>query len=628
MRWARLLVCLWWGLVAFGAYANSDDLIVSRAVFVEPAPGSLSIQEAIKQDYKPFANVMNRSFSPTIRWVRILVKAPAEGEQQIVLRVGPHYIAQIELFQEKNGVWAKRVAGDHYPVDQNSCVDNLYCFPITTKAGVENYFYLRIQTTNGFFLYTRALEPDTLAQEVMTQQRTFGLESGIVIAIAIWALLVFFRTRSKLAGIFFFSQVMTLLFSMSSSGLLAELYFKGHVWLDNLTFNTLYVFRLMASLLLTHELLKSYEPPRWFGYYVKISISILLLELLALKLGHVLLISLNFNFLLFTIIPIAMLAALPGCRNMPPTHRKLILFGTLIVGSLLWIDILPVMGWVRPDLVAAPGNWSGLIVAVILSIMVVSDITHRRVIYEREMQQLQFMRARNLVETEQIKERSMLIDMLTHELKNPLATMRMAAGSLRRSLSKLTDSQVAESTDRIDSMVQAINNMNTVIERCVQVDQLDQKGINPSFEDVDVNEVLETILSRSGEASRVDLSVQSELKLRTDPNLLAIIISNLLDNAMKYSQPDSRIAIVAFGKQDANDSAAALTLQVSNAVTAVEIPDPESIFNRYYRGPYAHEKSGTGLGLYLVQSLCKILRGTVRFEQKDSQVIFTVELKE
>lgn len=627
MRLARALLCLWLGLFVLVAHGTEQDLITSREVFVEPAPGTLSIQEAVSQTYVPFSGALNRSFTPTIRWIRLKVEAPAEGVEQLVLRIGPHFISQIELFDKQNDTWSSRMAGDRYPVGQNSCADNLYCFPVTVRAGVDNYFYLRINTINGLFLTTIVMQPEPLSRLVVSQQRIFGLESGVVLALCVWALLVYFKTRHKLVGIFFISQVVSLLFSLSISGLLASLYFKNQIWLDNLVFNTLYILRLLTSLLLTEGFLRFYSPPRWYRMYVKVIVGILLLQLVALKLDYLTLTALNFNFLLVIIMPLIFLAALLGCRDMPKAHRNLIGCGTLLMCALLWIDLLPAMGWVQPDLVAAPGNWGGLIVAITMSVMVVSDIAHRRVIYDREMQELQFMRARNLVETEQIKERSMLIDMLTHELKNPLATMRMAAGSLKRSLSTLNSEQSADSTDRIDSMVQAIGNMNTVIERCVQVDQLDQKGFSPKFESVHVDELVQSLTSSAAESERFDLRLQSGLVVRTDPHLLAIILSNLIDNALKYSQPDSRIVLECFETNGEKDQAALFTLRVSNFVTSEGVPDSAVLFNRYYRGPYAHEKSGTGLGLYLVKSLCKILGGTVRFEYKDSQVSFTVNLR-
>lgn len=626
-----LSACLWVLLTALSmsAQANSDlDLIIERGLFVESAPGALTIQEAAAQDYQPFGVVLNRGFTPTIRWLRLLVQAPAQGTEQVILRVGPHYIRDIQLFEQTGGVWSSRRAGDHFPVNQNVCADAMYCFPITVHAGVENYFYLRIDTINGFFLTTRAMQPEELSRLIVGQQRNLGIESGVMLVIAFWGLAVYIRTRHSILGVFFLSEIVTLLFTLSSSGLLAEFFFEKHLWLDNLTFNTLYIFRLMTSVLVTNELLKQFGAPRWYGYYVKCIVMVLCLELLAIKLDYLTLFALNFNFLLVSLIPLIFVAALPWCRKMPSMHRWLLAVGALLMGGLLWIDILSLLGWVRPDIVSPPGNWGGLVVAVVLSVMVLSDITQRRVIYDREMQELQFMRARNLVETEQIKERSMLIDMLTHELKNPLATMRMAAGSLRRSLQKQTSEQSTDSTDRIDSMIQAINNMNTVIERCVQVDQLDQKGFSPKFEHFDVKEIVQAILIIQPGAERIDWKMQSSpLYLHTDPNLFAIVLVNLLDNAIKYSQPESRILLELYDDHSNTEDTPLFILRVANAVGENDAPDPESLFNRYYRGEYAHDKSGTGLGLYLVKSLCKILGGSIRFEHKDRRVYFTVELK-
>lgn len=629
MRLARALLWLLLTVLSIVAHANNEhDRIIERGLYVEPAPGQLTIEQALTQQYKPFVTVLNREFSRTVRWLRLLVAAPQQGSEQIILRVGPHYIGDIQLFEHQQGTWTSRSAGDRFPVDQNACADNSYCFPVTIHAGVDNYFYLRIDTINGFFLTTRAMTPDDMSSLIVDQQRVFGIEFGVVLVICLWALFVYIRTRHRLVAIFFISEVVTLLFSLSSSGLLAKLFFEDHVWMDNLSFNTLYVLRLMASLLVTQEFLRHYGAPKWYGYYAKGTLGILFLQLFALKLGPVTLTALNFNFLLVTLMPLMMLVALPWCHQMPPTHKRMIALGGIILGGMLWIDILPVLGWVKPDIVTVPGNWGGVMVAIALSVMVNSDITHRRIIYDREMQELQYLRARNLVESEQIKERSMLIDMLTHELKNPLATMRMAAGSLRRSLGMLTTQQSTDSADRIDSMVQAINNMNTVIERCVQVDQLDQKGFSPKFEDVDVCQIVHAVLASQSESERLVFHPPSSpLIFRTDPNLFAIILTNLLDNAVKYSEPESRIMLKIELAEGLGVYPARLTMLVSNAVSQYGVPDSVSLFSRYYRGPNAHEKSGTGLGLYLVKSLCKILGGSIRFEHNEGLVHFTVELK-
>ena len=194
MRWARALLWLLFTVLSIGAHANSEhDLIIERGLYVEPAPGALTIEQALTQQYKPFATVLNREFSPTVRWLRLLVAAPEQGSKQVVLRIGPHYIGHIQLFEHQQGTWTSRSAGDRFPVNQNACADNAYCFPVTIHAGVDNYFYLRIDTTNGFFLTTRVMTPEDLSSLVVEQQRAFGIEFGVVLMVCLWALFLYIR---------------------------------------------------------------------------------------------------------------------------------------------------------------------------------------------------------------------------------------------------------------------------------------------------------------------------------------------------------------------------------------------------------------------------------------------------
>ena len=98
-----------------------------------------------------------------------------------------------------------------------------------------------------------------------------------------------------------------------------------------------------------------------------------------------------------------------------------------------------------------------------------------------------------------------MVDMLTHELKNPLAAIRMAAGSLKTTLLKLPQVQTFEANERIGSMIQAIHSMDTVIERCVQVDSLDQKKITPKSQELNMGDVLQNIVRHTTDASRIKL---------------------------------------------------------------------------------------------------------------------------
>lgn len=69
-----------------------------------------------------------------------------------------------------------------------------------------------------------------------------------------------------------------------------------------------------------------------------------------------------------------------------------------------------------------------------------------------------------------------------------------------------------------------------------------------------------------------------------------------------------------------------VSITIANQAGDFGTPDPDKVFKRYYRNPYAQKTSGTGLGLYLTQSICTILGGQIRYEPRENLICFLVEL--
>src|SRR5690606_22717623 len=95
-----------------------------------------------------------------------------------------------------------------------------------------------------------------------------------------------------------------------------------------------------------------------------------------------------------------------------------------------------------------------------------------------------------------------------------------------------------------------------------------------------------------------------------DPELYGVIVANLVDNAVKYAAPDSRIEVRLYREQHARG--ARVCLVVRNAIGRAGVPDPERVFQKYYRSEAAKSVPGTGLGLYLVKSVAALLGGEAR----------------
>ena len=206
--------------------------------------------------------------------------------------------------------------------------------------------------------------------------------------------------------------------------------------------------------------------------------------------------------------------------------------------------------------------------------------------------------------------------MLTHELKNSLSVIRFYI-------------QVAKAQQEFSTLAeQSVNDMDAIIERCSQLDQLEREEIKLNFKPVDLNELTTQLVSQNSQKHRIQFEYQSSKRvLQTDVILLRTIIANLLDNALKYSLPTSRVTLLIRHTTDElrqSNKIQGLTITIQNSVAAQDVPDKDLIFTKYYRGTMANRVSGSGLGLYLVQSMSQLLGAELSFSCHDDYVTFKI----
>jgi signal transduction histidine kinase len=617
----RLLAATFLSLIAFCAQAQSD-LIRERGIYIDETR-SLGVQDAIAKEFEPYNGVLKRSLTPSIRWIRLKIDTSTTPEQFATLVLGPHYIAEIALYERQNGEWSRRVVGDRYPAEQVGCPFGQYCFPVALGQQENNELYLRVETINGYYLTAKLLDRLALNQENTDQALSVGLECGVLLALIVMSVLLYLSGGGSLASYFLMTQIAALLLTFSALGIYAKYLTPETAWLDNFIFNTTYIARLFFSVLLSVAFLKNLTIPKWYSKLVVAVFVVFVAQLCRLLFEPVSLYGLAFNFIFVTFWPVVWLVALCQSSIKMVRHRVLMLSLATLMIFMLWADMMPALGLTQVDRMIVPGNFGGLLVSIFMSILVASEIRVRHLNNQEALTNLAQTQARNELAHQQVKERSMMVDMLTHELKNPLAAIRMAAGSLKTSLLKLPQVQTFEANERIGSMIQAIHSMDTVIERCVQVDSLDQKKITPKPQELNMGDVLQDVVRQAINASRIKLEFNSSSMLvKTDPDLFAVVVTNLIDNALKYSAPDSPIIMTA-----TSDEPGLFSLSIENVVGAAGIPDSASVFSRYYRGEHAHSLPGTGLGLYLVKSICDMLDATVSCQHSSENIVFSVTLK-
>lgn len=209
-----------------------------------------------------------------------------------------------------------------------------------------------------------------------------------------------------------------------------------------------------------------------------------------------------------------------------------------------------------------------------------------------------------------LSEQHQFMDMLTHELKTPLSVVRMALGVMK------VEGRTKHHAD------QALADMSDVIERCRQMDQLEQRKLVLHAQRCRIDEVLSELRLNSGKPDRLSVAIDSLPEIVADQQLLRIVIGNLVNNAIKYSQPETIIDIHAESAPRNDKPGIRITIQ--NQPGAAGLPDPDQVFVKYYRSPGAHGKTGSGLGLYLVRNITELLGGHVAYDVVQEQVRFTL----
>lgn len=597
----------------------SSALVTKRGLFVD-ATRSLGVEDVSRQVFKPFNLLLNRSVEPTTRWLKFKVQVPEGQRSPLVLAVGPYFLTELELYYEEGGRWVKQRSGAKHPALQLNCSMGHHCFNLPDSVANQRDYFLRIHTISGFYVSTRVLTADRLVNETISKSQLYGVQIGIFLTLIGCGAVYFIRFRTLLVGLFCLTQISALFLYLFSNGMTLREFIVESPESYTPILTLAFVLRLIFATFLCVELLRRWQARPWFRYYCLSWITFWLIQSALVIFDQTRLFFLLLNWIFLFTAPFVLAGAIYQSQQL---SRRLRIYWTtipLLLGSLMCVDAVLLMADSGISILTLmPETVVSLLVALALYLLLLDYSKMQQEQWLQTMFELNALKAQTDYEQRQLKERSTLIDMLSHELKNPLATMRMALGSLKSIFGR--SEQAVEFGERFSSMTQSIDNMTQVIDRVGQVDAIDQKNFVVQYESCGVFETIEGLSLVAEYPDRFNMMGNRAINIRIDRLLFVTIINNLIDNALKYS-PSASMIEVSVSILDADK----LLCTVSNEVERDHAPDQMALFTRYYRGTYSHDKPGTGLGLVLIKSLCERLKGSVSYRLDYNRVFFSIEL--
>ena len=436
--------------------------------------------------------------------------------------------------------------------------------------------------------------------------------AALMLWILFWAVTEFVLRRTAMLGWFVLLQVTHLAYSAAIMGYMAPLFPMAPIGVLDIATSLLACLVTLTSLIFYRILIAHFAPPvstmRIFDILILASAATLVL----LGSGFILKAMFLNVLVIFFVSPLMVLLVFMAKRDALPGLTVLRVIFTLQAGSILLsaMPFLGLMGALNSNLFAGVSH--GLISAILIFIFL---YLRARQIKEQGIQaeiNLQLAEQQLAIEIEHRDLQNRFLAMLTHELKTPLSVARVSLDAMKVE---------GEFPKRI---TRALKSINDTVDRLMQADRIDQGTLPSTWGPCDVGAMIEEVVLTQREDRAVRIEMDQLPPLNCDGQLLAMAIGNLIDNALKYSPPDSVVDIRAVSESRAGRPG--ISIAVENVPSAAGLPDPDRIFSKFYRSSGAQSKSGSGLGLYVVRGIVKSMNGEVNYQPVSGKACFMMWL--
>lgn len=210
---------------------------------------------------------------------------------------------------------------------------------------------------------------------------------------------------------------------------------------------------------------------------------------------------------------------------------------------------------------------------------------------------------------------------VSHEIKTPIAVVQNSAEMLKNA--KLSEE---ERQMYVDNIIQSSKKLSALITNILKLNKLEKQNIQPVMEEYNLCEQLcqcslqfENVWEEKG--IEFDAELEERVMINADESLLELVWTNLLSNAMKFTEKGGAVKLVQTSTEDE------IVVSVSDTGCGMSKDTMKHIFDKFYQGDTSHSTGGNGLGLALALRIVRMLDGTIQVDSEQGKgSTFTVHL--
>lgn len=590
-------------LLTVPLWAAERGILQLDHVLGEPTTGVPPGPEA---DWQPLQTGSSLGFVAEPVWLRLRFDPEAVGDGLRYLVIQPIHLDDVAVYAASGELPPILQAGDRWP-PTDSAVRYGYSV-LLEEPHLRDGLLIRLESANIMAPRVMVLTPGELQRENTQFLLLFSVAFSATLFYLCWAVAATVGRPSPLMIVWTARLALYLVVLLVHLGLLRG-FLDGETLpsqdrVHNLTALAYISLAQVFDFLLLRELgLRR----RFAGLFLAVVVGFALLKTAAFVTGDTSL-ALQLNNLSALVTLVLGLGLVPLA---PAGQRSVYLIRRAAVALYFLLQALPLVALFYAAAIASAGFGAllelGFVAYAIVPAGYVTYVLFRRQrLSARERVALESaareeaMRAR--AEREKREEVARLLGMLIHEIRTPLGTLRM--GQRMRAL-------------RPEVIKRAIGNIDHALAQADRVGEIEEGKLLPRPEPVH----LRALLAERALDLGLELTIEGDAPPAwADPNLLKLVLNNLLGNAAKYRSPGT--PVVASLDADAD----AIALRLGNTVVPGWSPDPERAFDKYYRQSRARSKPGTGLGLFIVRQLCERMGVAVSMTLEGDWLVVSLRL--
>jgi len=228
---------------------------------------------------------------------------------------------------------------------------------------------------------------------------------------------------------------------------------------------------------------------------------------------------------------------------------------------------------------------------------------HRSIIRERKLQE---------------QKKNFLLS-VTHELKSPLASMKILLQTIqKRDLSK------EQTMDFVGKCLTDIERLDDMVENMLLASKIENRSYSFPKDKFNLSVLVDSIVNRlqltkcESNQQVIDAEIEPKIQITGDKFALTSVVTNLIENAIKYSGPCEIVEVKLFSKDSK------VFLQVADHGIGIAESEKNRIFDKFYRvgSEDTRNTKGTGLGLYIVKEVLEKHQASIKV--KDNRPVGSI----